>query len=98
MSQNDIGGDNVGELEELYNNATSYAEDFGYNTSDEWRTLTEEIADLLVDLSSVLDDMHKEKLEQLHSLHIKQTGMEIDRMFFYAFKSGARLIMDIKSE
>jgi len=35
-------GDNVDELKELYNNAFSYAEGFGYNTSDEWKVLTDE--------------------------------------------------------
>lgn len=98
MSQNDIGGDNVGELEELYHNASSYAEGFGTNTSNEWKALVKQSKNLLEDLSSVLDDTHKRKLEKLHSLHIKQTGMEIDRMFFYAFRCGANLIMDIKSE
>lgn len=86
------------ELKDLYTISFSYAENFGYNSSKEWNALVEQSKDLLEDLSSVLDDKHKKKLEELHSLHINQRGMEIDRMFFYAFKREANLIMDIKSE
>lgn len=86
------------ELKDLYRNAFSYAENFGYNTSNEWSTLIEQSKDLLEDLSSVLDDTHKKKLEELHILYTKQTGLEIDRMFFYSFRCGANLIMDIKNE
>lgn len=88
-------GDNVDELKDLYNNAFSYAEGFGYNTSNEWKDLVKQSKDLLEELSSVLDDTQREKLEQLRSIYIKQTSIEIDRMFFYAFKRGARLVMDI---
>jgi len=63
-----------------------------------WNALTEQSKHLLGDLSSVLDDTHKKKLEELQSLHTKQIGLEMDRMFFYAFRCGANLIMDIKNE
>ena len=86
------------ELKDLYALSLSYAEDFGYNSSNEWNTLLEQSKDLLEDLSSVLDDTHKKKLEDLHSLHTKQIGLETDRMFFYAFRCGANLIMDIKND
>lgn len=85
-------------LEALYNNASSYAEDFGYNTSREWRILTQEIADLKEELSSILDNPQREKFNQLHSLYIDQMGLEIDRMFYFAFKRGANLIIDIRNE
>lgn len=94
----DAYGDNVNELEELYTNASSYAENFGYNTSVEWKDLTGEIEDIIEELSADLNDPQIEKLEQLQTLYIKRIGLEIDRMFFYAFKSGANLIMDIKTE
>ena len=74
---------------------SSYAENFGNNTSNEWKALVEQSNNLLEDLSSVLDDTHKKKLEELKSLYIKQIGLETDRMFFYAFKCGANLIMDV---
>jgi hypothetical protein len=93
-----LGGDNVWELGDLYNNSSSYTERFGYNTSNEWKGLSEKIADLTEEITSILDDKQREGLEQLKSLYIKQTGLEIDRMFFYAFTSGARLIMDIQNE
>lgn len=86
------------ELKDLYNGFTSYSEDFGYNTSQEWKDLAQEVADLLDDLSSGLDDGQKEKLEQLKELYLKQNCLETDRMFFYAFRHGAILIMDIQNE
>ncbi|MFV0517422.1 MAG: DUF6809 family protein [Aminipila sp.] len=88
----------MNELKDLYTLSCSYAENFGYNSSKEWKAIAKQSKDLSEELSSVLDDTHKEKLEQLHSLHAKQTGLETDRMFFYAFRCGANLIMDIKSE
>lgn len=88
----------MNELQELYNNASSYTERFGYNSSIEWKDLSEKITDLIEEISSILDDKQREKLEELKSLCIKQTGLEIDRMFFFAFKCGATLIMDIKNE
>ncbi|NYB73767.1 hypothetical protein HZF24_06385 [Sedimentibacter hydroxybenzoicus DSM 7310] len=88
----------MNELEELYNNAASYAEDFGFNISPEWKDLSEKIADLTKDLSSILDDKQREKLKLLADLYTRQTCLETDRMFFYAFTSGARLIMDIQNK
>lgn len=88
----------MNELQELYNNASSYAERFGYNYSSEWKDLSEKITGLTEELSSILDDKQREKLEELKSLYIKQTGLEIDRMFFFAFKCGATLVMDIQNE
>lgn len=86
------------ELKDLYGKAFSYAEGFGYNTSDEWKVLTGESKGLLEELSANLDEGQIEKVEYLKSIYLKQTSIEIDRMFLYAFRCGARLIMDIKSE
>lgn len=96
--QFEIGGDNVNELEQLYNNAASYAEDFGFNISPEWKDLSEKIAGLTEEISSLLDDKQREKLKLLIDLYTRQVCLETDRMFFYAFTSGARLIMDIQNK
>lgn len=85
------------ELQDLYTRSFSYAENFENNTSNEWKTLVEQSKDLSEELSSVLDDTQQKKLKQLHSLHTKQIGLEMDRMFFYAFRCGANLIIDIKN-
>lgn len=88
----------MNELEELYNNASSYAEDFGPNTSYEWVELKKEIEKLHTDLSTDFSDKQREKLKQLKDLYTRQVCLETDRMFYYAFRSGARLIIDIQNE
>jgi len=45
-------------------------------------------------LPANLDEGQIEKLEYLKSLYLKQTSIEIDRIFFYAFKRGAMLLFD----
>lgn len=86
------------ELKDLYSNAFSYAENFGYNTSKEYKALAQYIDNLIEGLSIGLEDEQIAKLKRLRELYTRQVCLETDRMFFYAYKSGARLIMDIKSE
>lgn len=79
----------MNELEELYYNAGSYAERLGYNTSAEWTELLSQREKLLQALSAAMDNTQKKNLQQLHDLYIEQTKIEMDRMFFFAFASGA---------
>lgn len=98
MTKIELGGDNMGEIKDLYNNAVSYAEGFGYPHYTEWSKVRTQLGQALEELSQDLTDEQKKKLKEIEELHIQSGSLELERMFLYGFKCGARLIMDIKSE
>ncbi len=88
----------MGEIKDLYNNAASYAEGFGYPNNPEWHRLTLELMEATEELSKELNDKQKPRLEEIKELYLQSYGLELDRMFVYGFKCGARLIMDVSTE
>lgn len=88
----------MGGIKDLYNNALSYAEGFGYPHYPEWARLRTELGQVIGELSEDLTDKQKKKLQEIEQLHIQFGSLELERMFIYGFKCGARLIVDVSAE
>lgn len=88
----------MGEIKDLYNNALSYSEGFGYPHYGEWAKIRLELQGVIAELSEGLNDRQKQKLQEIEQLYIQSSSLELERMFIYGFKCGARLIMDVSTE
>lgn len=91
-----IGGDSVGMIEDLYSNPTSFEEEFGYPYNNEQRIMGEDCEELRLRLYKLLTDEQKELLDDIFDLKVQMSSYELERMFVYGFKLGAKLIMDIQ--
>lgn len=98
MTKTDIGGDNVREIKDLYNHALSYSEGFGYPHYGDWTRVHTELQEVIQELTVELTDRQKQRLQEIEQLHIRASSLELERMFVYGFKCGARLIMDVSTE
>lgn len=85
----------MGMIEDLYSNPTSFEEEFGYPYNNEQRIMGEDCEDLRLRLCSFLTDEQKEILEDILDLKVQISAYELERMFAYGFRLGAKLIMDI---
>ena len=64
-------GDSMGMIGNLFNNATSFAEGFGYPHDREWRMLNEESEDLILRLDSRLNDEEKALLKDILEIGLR---------------------------
>ena len=88
----------MGLIEDLFNNATSFAEGFGYFSDREWRMLNEESEELILRLDNLLNNEEKLLFKNILEIRLRMSGLELDRMFVYGFRMGARLVADIYNE
>lgn len=88
----------MGLIEDLFNNATSFAEGFGYSSDREWRMLNEESEELILRLDNLLNNEEKLLFKNILEIRLRMSGLELDRMFVYGFRMGARLVADIYNE
>ncbi|SHJ96978.1 hypothetical protein SAMN02745248_01456 [Hathewaya proteolytica DSM 3090] len=88
----------MGLIEDLFNNATSFTEGFGYPSDREWRMLNEESEELILRLDNLLNNEEKLLFKNILEIRLRMSGLELDRMFVYGFRMGARLIADIYNE
>lgn len=88
----------MGMIEDLYEGEVSFAEDFGYSRDGEWDRLREESEVIRQHILKALDDKQKEELSELMELRSQMAVLEIDRMFAYGFRAGAKLVIDIYKE
>lgn len=86
----------MGMVEDLYNNPTSFEEGFGYPYHNEQRIMCEDCEELRLRLYKLLTDEQKELLDDIFDLKVQTSSYELERMFVYGFKLGAKLIMDIQ--
>ena len=88
----------MGMIEDLFNEATSFAESFGYPYSKEQHLLGEKSEELMLRLNKILNDEENKLFEDILELKLKVSGLELDRMFVYGFRMGARLTIDVFKE
>lgn len=88
----------MGLIEDLFNNATSFTEGFGYFSDREWRMLNEESEELILRLDNLLNNEEKLLFKNILEIRLRMSGLELDRMFVYGFRMGARLVADIYNE
>lgn len=86
----------MGMIEDLYSNPTSFEEEFGYPYNNEQRIMGEDCEELRLRLYKLLTDEQKELLDDIFDLKVQMSSYELERMFVYGFKLGAKLIMDIQ--
>lgn len=85
-------------IKDLFNEATSFAKGFKYPYDREGRMLNDNYEELLLRLNSLLKQEEKEILEDVLDLEMKIAGFELEQMFTYGFRAGARLVIDIYAE
>ncbi|GEM_PF-2572436 len=85
-------------IEDLFDNATSFAEGFGNPCDREWHIMDEKSEELFLRLDNRLNDEEKLLFKNILEIRLRMSGLELDRMFVYGFRMGAWLVADIYNE